>query len=66
MNDGGLRPQPYDKLLHKALECLGVAAEALRDGNTKLVVAKQDEANSLMISYDLVYGYSRKENLGGT
>ena len=66
MNESVLKPQPYDKLLHKALECLSAAAVALRDGNTKLVAAKQDEANSLMISYDLVYGYSRKENLGGT
>ena len=68
MNDGGLRPQPYDKLLHKALECLGVAAGgggALRDGNTNLVATKQNEATSLMTSYDIMYGHNPKENSGG-
>ena len=65
MNKSVLKPQPYDKLLHKALECLGVAAGALRDGNTKLVATKQNEATTLMQSYDIMYGHNPKENFGG-
>ena len=58
MNKSVLKPQPSDKILHKALECLGVAAGALRDGNTKLAATKQNEATTIMQRYDILYGHT--------
>lgn len=58
MNKSGLAPKPYDKLLHKALEYLTDAVEASRNGDTKLVTTKQNEATTLMQSYDILYGHT--------
>ena len=58
MNDSGIKPQPYDRLLYKALECLQAAAEALRNGDHERAAVKQNEATSLMVSYDIMYGHN--------
>lgn len=58
MNKSGLAPKSYDKLLHKALEYLTDAVEASRNGDTKLVTTKQNEATTIMQSYDILYGHT--------